>query len=171
MMPFAYPPGRPPHREMTPTEPSSPDAALSGADKHRSWVDRALRFGRSALVGVAATLVDLAVLELLSRVFHVDPTHAKIPAFLVALLVQFIGNRSFTFKAIGGSLRRQITLFGLVESVTLFLHWLLFRISVVTFHLPIEAANFLVSFVVYVGFSYPAWRIVFRTKEAPGAGA
>lgn len=149
-----------------PEKPEAPDAASSGEARPRSWLDRALRFGRSALVGGVATLVDLAVLEILSRGFDVDPTHAKIPAFLVALLVQFIGNRNFTFHAIGGSLRRQIALFGIVESFTLFFHWLFFRILVRTFHVPIEAANFLVSFVVYVGFSYPAWRIVFRTKKA-----
>ena len=134
-------------------------------NRRHLWLDKVLRFAKSALVGAMATLVDLAVLELLSRVFDVDPTHAKIPALLTGLCVQFIGNRNFTFKAIGGSLRRQITLFCLVESVTLFFHWLFFRLLVRSLHLPIEVANFLVSFVVYVGFSYPAWRFVFKTKS------
>ena len=141
-----------------------------GATKE-PWHTRLFRFARSAMVGGAATLVDLGVLEICVRLLHIAPTTAKIPSFLVALLVQFFGNRTYTFHATGGGLRRQVLLFCCVESVTLFLHWLLFRLCVNTLHLPIEVANFLVSFVVYTGFSYPAWKIVFRVQGGGRARA
>lgn len=142
---------------------SEGDAKGHGATKEPLHT-RLFRFARSAMVGGAATLVDLGVLEICVRLLHIAPTTAKIPSFLVALLVQFFGNRTYTFHATGGGFRRQVLLFCCVESVTLFLHWLLFRLCVNTLHLPIEVANFLVSFVVYTGFSYPAWKIVFRVQ-------
>jgi putative flippase GtrA len=146
--------------------------AKTGGAKTEPWHTRLFRFARSAMVGGAATLVDLGVLEICVRILHITATTAKIPSFLVALLVQFIGNRTYTFHATSGGLRRQVLLFCGVESVTLFLHWLLFRLCVNTLHLPIEIANFLVSFVVYVGFSYPAWKLVFRGQGGQdGQGA
>ncbi len=148
------------------TPPGSPEP--SPEEKPKTLFSRLFRFAKSAIVGITATLVDLGVLEILVRVFHVEAPTAKIFSFLVALTVQFFGNRTFTFHATGGSLRRQVLLFCAVESVTLFLNWLIFRFLVKTLHLPMEVANFIVTFVVYVGFSYPAWRLVFRVHAKGG---
>lgn len=132
---------------------------------HESLLSRLMRFVRSSAVGLAATLADFGVLELLVRGLHVEPSKAKVGSFLVGLTVQFFGNRTFAFHATGGGLGRQVALFCGVESISLTLNWLLFRFLVHSLHLSIEVANVIVTFVVYVGFSYPAWRLVFRVRK------
>ena len=129
------------------------------------------RFVRSSLVGIGATVADFAVLEVCVRLLHIEPSTSKVLSFLVGLSVQFVGNRTYAFHATGGSLRRQGALFLAVESVSLTLNWALFRLLVNRVRLPIELANLLVTFVVYVGFSYPAWRLVFRVRAQKGQGA
>lgn len=131
-----------------------------------SFLSRFMRFLRSSFVGILATVADFAVLEICVRLLHIDPSTSKIFSFLVGLAVQFFGNRTFAFHATGGNLRRQVLLFCAVESVTLTLNWLFFRFLVRSLHLPIEVANLIVTFVIYVGFSYPAWRIVFRVSKS-----
>jgi putative flippase GtrA len=145
----------------------SPDAPQDNPAPKPSLVSRFMRFLRSSLVGIVATAADFTVLEVCMRLLHLEAGTSKIFAFLVGLSVQFFGNRSFAFHATGGSMRRQVLLFCLVESVALTLNWALFRQLVNRARLPIEIANFLVTFVVYVGFSYPAWRIVFRVRGQP----
>jgi putative flippase GtrA len=136
-----------------------------------SLFSRLMRFVRSSLVGLVATAADFTTLEVCIRLLHVEPGTAKILAFLVGLSIQFFGNRSFAFHATHGSMRRQVTLFCVVESIALTLNWALFRLLVQRLSLPIEIANFIVTFVVYVGFSYPAWRIVFRVRGGQGGPA
>lgn len=133
-----------------------------------SFFSRFFRFLRSSFVGILATVADFAVLEICVRLLHIEPSTSKIFSFLVGLAVQFFGNRTFAFHATGGSLRRQALLFCAVESITLTLNWLLFRFLIRSLHLPIELANLIVTFVIYVGFSYPAWRIVFRVSKTHG---
>ena len=144
---------------MSPPEPPS---------GRQPFPRRFLRFLRSSTVGLVATLADFAVLEICVRLLHVRPSTAKVFSFLVGLSVQFLGNRTFAFHATGGPLGRQVLLFCAVESVALTLNWLLFRYLAETLGLPLELANVLVTFVVYVGFSYPAWRIVFRVRQKGG---
>ena len=154
--------------DAPPTHPrasSPPGASTDGEEQKRPLFQRLLRFVRSSAVGLAATGADFAVLELCVRLLHVDPPKAKICSFLVGLAVQFIGNRTFAFHASEGKLGRQIAMFCGVESITLTLNWLIFRFLVRSLHLPIEVANAIVTFVVYVCFSYPAWRIVFRVRK------
>jgi putative flippase GtrA len=122
---------------------------------------RLLRFARSMAVGGVATLSDLTCLEILVRVFEFQPSTAKVPSFLIGTLVQFFGNRKFTFRAHGMGFRRQAVAFAAVEAVTLFLHWGLTKVLVEWWHMPMELAYFLISFTVYVGFSYPAWKRIF----------
>jgi putative flippase GtrA len=135
-----------------------------------SFFSRFFRFLRSSFVGILATVADFAVLEICVRLLHIEPSTAKIFSFLVGLAVQFFGNRTFAFNATGGSLRRQVLLFCGVESISLTLNWLFFRFLIRSLHLSIELANLIVTFVIYVGFSYPAWRIVFRVSKPQAAG-
>jgi putative flippase GtrA len=130
-----------------------------------SILQRLKRFGTSIAVGAAATAVDFVLLSVLARVFGVEPTRAKIVSFLGGLSVQFLGNRTFTFRARSGSVRAQAALFFTIESVTLCLHWLLFRFFVRQLRLPIELANLLVGFLVFSAFSFPLWHYVFRVPS------
>lgn len=150
----------PPH----PT-PSSSGAPAQGEEQKKTLAQRLLRFLRSSTVGLAATGADFGVLELCVRLLHFDPPIAKVCSALVGIAVQFIGNRTFAFHASEGKLGRQIAMFCGVESITLTLNWLLFRFLTRSLHLPLEVTNIIVTCVVYVGFSYPAWRIVFRVRK------
>src|SRR6478736_9352688 len=78
-------------------------------------------FARSLLTGGAATLADLAVIALATGLFHLSPKVANVPALLVGAIVQFFGNKHFAFRARGGNLRRQATLFVATEAVALVL--------------------------------------------------
>jgi putative flippase GtrA len=131
-----------------------------------SLLPRVMRFLRSALVGGAATIVDFATLECCARLLGMEPTHAKLPALAAGALVQFVGSRTFAFRARGGSMRRQAALFALTELATLSMNWLMFRLLVGALRVPMELANAVGTFVVFAGFSYPMWRAVFRVPAA-----
>ena len=122
---------------------------------------RAWRFARACLVGSGATVVDFSLFTTCIRVIGISPTVARLPALCVGASVQFFGNRSFTFRAQGGSLSRQARLFLVAELLTLGLNygvfrWLVPRVPSVA---P-ELVSFLGSFIVFVGFAYPLRRLV-----------
>jgi putative flippase GtrA len=124
---------------------------------------RLLTFARSALAGGAATLVDLGVLGFAVTVLHVPAAVANAPAAIAGAAVQFFGNRSFAFRS-SGPLGRQALLFGAAELVTLFLNVALYQLVVT--HVALQAAGALLARVVttnvvFVLWSYPAWRRIF----------
>lgn len=126
-----------------------------------------LRFLRALLAGGGATLADLATLTLLVSVAHLDPRLANVPALVAGGLVQFAANRSFVFRAESGPLARQAALFVLVEAVALGLNGVLYDLAMRLVP-PAPGAYVLVrlvtSHVVFLLWSYPLWRFVFRTK-------
>jgi putative flippase GtrA len=126
-------------------------------------------FARSTLVGVLATFVDLGLVALAVGALHVAPRAANVPALLAGAVVQFVGNRRFAFRAGSGSLRRQIALFSLTELAALALNGLLFEL--VARLVPLGAAGAvatraITTNAVYVLYSYPLWRRVFRPAVA-----
>ena len=127
---------------------------------------RALRFGRSLVVGAGATLADLTTLTTLVAIFHVSPETANVPSLLVGLTVQFIGARQWVFKAGEGSFKRHLTLFGVVETGALILNAVIFWAAVRYTPIPYWAARPVGTFLVYVGFSYPLWKRIFRVEAA-----
>jgi putative flippase GtrA len=95
---------------------------------------------------------------------------ANVPALLAGATVQFIGNRHFAFRARNGSLRRQLFWFCVVELVTLLLNGVIYDFVASRVTLGTGAAVALravVSCAVFLGWSYPLWKRVFRV--APGA--
>ncbi|MBI4955345.1 MAG: GtrA family protein [Myxococcales bacterium] len=162
------------------TQPSS-SLARQGSARHdahlpaarhalRRLARRGARFARSALAGAAATLTDLGVLAVLVGLFGVGARVANVPALLAGAVVQFVGNRHFAFRARHGSLRRQLFWFCLVELVTLGLNGLVYDFGAA--RLPLGAGGAValravVSATVFLGWSYPMWKRVFRTP-APG---
>jgi len=121
----------------------------------------ALRLARSLLVGGAATLVDLGVLALLVELAHLPALVANVPALLAGALVQFLGCRYFVFRADGGDVRKQAGGFAAVELATMVLNGLAFHALVAGLHVPYVVARPLGTFLVFVAFSYPMWRLVF----------
>jgi putative flippase GtrA len=117
---------------------------------------------RSALVGLVATAVDVTALFLLVGVAKVPAKLANVPALLLGVAVQFSGNKRFAFRDPSRDYLRQGTLFGLVELGAILLNAVVFHLLVTTTPIPYPLARALGSAGVYVGFSYPLWRHVFR---------
>jgi len=126
---------------------------------------------RAILAGGAATLVDLAVLFVLVSGLGLAPRIANVPSLLVGAMVGFFANRHFVFRAREGSLPRQAVLYVIVEVLSLVLNAILFDLALrllhhhPTLYLP---ARLVTSHVVFLAFSYPLWRFVFRVpRPAP----
>jgi len=121
---------------------------------------------RALLAGGAATLGDVAVLAVLVSLLGVAPRVASIPALVVGGVVNFLGNRHFAFRAAQGSLARQAVYYTIVELAALAANGVLF--DVVMRLLPAHLAwayvpvRLVTSHVVFLAWSYPLWRLVFR---------
>ena len=130
-----------------------------------SFLERACRLLRGAGVGLAATVTDLLALAILVELVGLPPTIANVPALLVGAAVQFLGCRHVVFRAGGGSLRRQITGFVVAEAATLLMNALAFHLLVTLTPAPYALARPLGTFLVFAGFSYPVWHLVFSEKK------
>ena len=126
---------------------------------------------RAFLAGAAATLADLAVLTALVSALGLAPRVANVPALIVGGVVNFLGNRHFAFRASSGSLPRQAALYTLVELVALALNGVLFDVAMRA--LPGHGAGpvyllvrLVTSHIVFLLWSYPLWRLVFRVQRA-----
>lgn len=131
-----------------------------------------LRFLRATLAGAAATLTDLAVLALLVSCLGVAPRVANVPALVAGGIVNFLGNRHFAFRAAHGSLAKQAVGYGVVELVALALNGVLFDLVMRALHDPpgwYALVRLATSNVVFLAWSYPLWRIVFRTHAVATA--
>jgi putative flippase GtrA len=132
--------------------------------------ERAYRFARALVVGSGATLVDFSIFTTCMRVAKIAPTSARLPALVAGASVQFLGNRTFTFRAQAGSLTRQAKLFLAAELFTLGLNWSTFRLLAPRIRaLPPEIVGFIGSFIVFVTFAYPMRKLViFRLPQPNG---
>lgn len=141
---------------MPPVQPVIP--------RQESLVTRAWRFGRALIVGSGATLTDFSVFTTCVRAIDLAPTTARLPALIAGACVQFLGNRTFTFRAQSGSLSRQLKFFLIAEAITLALNWSVFSFLIARITaLPPELVSFLGTFLVFISFAYPVRRlIVFR---------
>jgi putative flippase GtrA len=124
-----------------------------------------LQLLRAGVAGVAATLVDLAVLTLLVSAFHLDPRTASIPALVAGGIANFIGNRHFAFRADRGPLARQALGYTVVELMALVWNGVLYDSVLRT--VPAAAGVYwavrlVTSHLVFLVWSYPLWRRVFR---------
>lgn len=130
-----------------------------------------LRLLRAFLAGGAATIADLVVLTLLVSLLGLSPRIANVPALVAGGVVNFLGNRHFAFKAAEGSLAKQATLYTLVELVALALNGVLFDLAMqLPFVAPHAAAwvipvRLVTSHVVFLAWSYPLWRLVFKVPR------
>ena len=135
-----------------------------------SLFDRAYRFGRAVIVGSGATAIDFLVLTSCIRVAGLAPVAARLPALIAGATFQFFGNRTFAFRAQGGSISRQARLFVAAELVALLVNfwiyrWLIPRIA----FLPPEVTSLLGTFIVFITFGYPVRRlIIFRIPDPAG---
>jgi putative flippase GtrA len=129
------------------------------------------QLARSLLVGFAATAADISVLAALVELFGLSPTIANVPSLLAGAVVQFLGCRWFVFPRGEVSLFKQITGFLAAEAGTLTLNGMAFFALVRASLVPYALARPLATFVVFVGFSYPAWKRVFLGSASRPARA
>ena len=87
-------------------------------DTHMAKNTKLIRF---ATIGVINTGLDFGLLFLLTHL-GMSPIAANYISTGIAFVFSFIANRSYTFKATGGKLQRQLVLFFIV---TLFGLWVL----------------------------------------------
>jgi putative flippase GtrA len=144
-----------------PTSTSSSASWKTRCVRAESLLTRAWRFGRALIVGSGATLVDLSIFTTCVRAIDIAPTHARLPALIAGACVQFVGNRSFTFRARAGKLSRQLKLFLAAELFTLGLNWSIFQLLIRRIQgIPPELVSFLGTALVFVAFAYPIRRLV-----------
>jgi putative flippase GtrA len=120
-------------------------------------------------VGGAATAVDLVSLILLVELLRLDPRWANVPALTLGLAVQFVGNKFFAFQDRRPDYLRQGSLFLLVEAGAFALNALIFHLLVTLAATPYLLARLAGAALVYVGFSYPLWRLIFKPGALPVA--
>lgn len=133
------------------------------ADRHRR---KQGTFARSAVVGVLATIVDLAVLAVLVEAAGLSPAWANVPALVAGLAVQFFGNKFFAFSDRSRAYVRQGSQFILVELGALVLSGLSFHLAVTMLSIPYALARMVCGGLVYVSYSYPLWRLIFQAKTS-----
>ncbi len=139
-----------------------------------AWHVRLWRFTRALIVGGAATAADFTVLTVSIRLLDVAPEIARGPALLAGALVQFFGNRRYTFRAQQGSLGRHAKLFLAFEVLGYLANLVLYRFLVKWFPaVAPELLSFAGTFVVFVAYSYPLRRLVIfrllRREVSPSA--
>jgi putative flippase GtrA len=127
---------------------------------------------RAIIAGGAATFADLAVLFVLVTGLGLAPRVANVPSLVLGAMVGFFANRHFVFRAGRGSLPKQAALYVIVELLSLGLNAVLFDLAMrllvahPTLYVP---ARLVTSHLVFLGFSYPLWRFVFRVPRAAQA--
>ncbi len=123
---------------------------------------------RAIVAGGAATFVDLAVLFVLVSLVGLAPRVANVPSLTLGAIVGFFANRHFVFRAGHGSLPKQAALYVVVELFSLALNAVLFDLAMrALVHRPDLSvpARLITSHLVFLGFSYPLWRFVFRVPR------
>ena len=117
-------------------------------------------FVRSATVGLTSTIANLATLGFLIELLDWSQQAANVPSMVVGSAVQFFGHRHFVFAAKAGKMSRQGTLFILGEGIGLLLNSLGFWIATESSTWHYAVLRVVVTFLVYVIFNYPYWKMV-----------
>lgn len=137
--------------------------AASAADAPATHAVSASRVvAASIVVGVVATCVDLALLAVLTRALGLSPLAANVPCLVTGAAVQFVGCRYLVFPgARRGAIGRQLAGFTVATGAGLVLNAVGFHALHVVFAVAPELARLVASFVVFLAFSVPSWRVVF----------
>lgn len=136
-------------------------------DRIRGRLERGV-VGRSAVIGAFASLADLGALGA-AVASGVDPLVANVPALLLGLVIQFVGNKWFAFRDASPRVGRQLALFSVVEVVALILSAAIFHVAVAGLGAPALLARVAASALVYFGFSLQMWRHIFTPRGPVGS--
>jgi putative flippase GtrA len=131
------------------------------------WRLKALRLGRSLIVGSGGTALDFAALTVSIRLLHIDATWARIIGLCVGGVVLFFGSRSFAFRAQAEAAGSQAKRFFISELIGFPLNMLAFKLALQL--LPAvapELLSLLANFVLFVAYYYPVRsNVVFRVNR------
>lgn len=122
---------------------------------------------KSAVVGLLATLADMALIALMVHGLAVAPAIANVPALTVGLLIQFWGNKRYAFQDKSPVTTRQTSAFLAVELVAFALNAVFFHVLAVGFEVTPLLSRAIASAFVYFAFSYRLWQIIFRQPTGP----
>ena len=118
-------------------------------------------FVRSVLVGLVATAVDVGALVVLVQLGGLSPVAANVPALLLGVLLQYLGNKHLAFRDPSPDHLRQGSLFALVEIGTLLLNAAGYHVLETLTPVPYALVRPIVTLAVYCLFSYPLWTRIF----------
>lgn len=119
---------------------------------------------RSAAVGVFATGADLLALAVLVDGFGLSPRLANLPALVIGIAVQFVGNKWFAFGDRSPDWARQGAQFLAVEALGITANLVLFDLAVTKTPLPYLAARIAATSLVYFCICLPLWSLIFRDR-------
>jgi putative flippase GtrA len=123
------------------------------------------RFLRNCAAGGVASLCYFAAYLPLRHWTPLSQPAADSIGLICGAVIQFFGCRYFVFRARYGNLARQAVGFVLVELLTLFLNIAVLWVLRHLLPQPIGESDLLAllsTFLVFAGFSYPIWHVVFR---------
>ena len=138
-------------------------------EKMTVYGKRIEEFVRSAGVGIAATLMDLLSLFVLVQCLHLKPEYANVPALLLGLAIQFLGNKHFAFRDRSRDYLKQGALFTLIEAGAFLLNASGFHLAVHDLHINYLVSRMMTSFLVYICFSFPLWSLIFKRSPCKTA--
>jgi putative flippase GtrA len=116
---------------------------------------------RSSVVGMVATLTDLVALTILVEVARLPARMASLPALILGVAIQFVGNKLFAFRDRSPAWLEQAAAFALVESLGVAANFLLFDLAMALGTLPYLPVRMVTTFVVYFGVCLPLWGRIF----------
>ena len=117
---------------------------------------------RTLIIGGIASLIAWGTLVFLVQIVHLAPQVANIPSLIIGSLTQFLGNRFFVFKATERHYAKQAVEYVGVETAAFFLNASLFSALVTWTPIYYAAAQPVSSLCIFIFFSYPMWKLVFR---------
>ena len=124
-----------------------------------------LRVFRSLGVGGIATLADLVTLTFLVSALGLSPRAASIPALLLGVFVQVVGNKRFAFRDRSPEWVKQGLLFAGVELIGFAANAAVFDFLMVHTNVPYLVARCLGTFGVYAAICLPLWTRIFKHAE------
>jgi putative flippase GtrA len=124
---------------------------------------------RSAAVGLLATATDLVALAVLVSGLGISPRIASVPALVLGIGVQFVGNKWFAFGDRSPRWMQQGAQFLGVETVGFVANLVLFDLAVTLTKLPYLPLRLLTTNLVYFLICFPLWSLIFRPR--PGVAS
>jgi putative flippase GtrA len=128
------------------------------------------RFIRSAGAGAVASVVDLVTLTALVSLAGLSPRAASVPALVLGGVVMFFGQKHWAFRSHAGRTGREAVLFALVQIGGLVLTAILYELVMRTVPGATRyyiAVRLVTTNVVWVGYSFPLWHLVFKPSDEP----